>query len=42
MDDYLFNISDVVAIGVVVCFSLLLLYVLVDFLCSLHDRKKDK
>lgn len=42
MDDYLFNISDGVAMGVVVSFSLLLLYVLVDFLCSLYFRKKDK
>ncbi len=38
----MFNIIDVVAVGVLVCFSLLILYALVDFLCSLYDRKKDK
>ncbi|ETT95483.1 hypothetical protein P003_02989 [Enterococcus faecalis EnGen0403] len=38
MDDYLYKIFDAIVAGI----SLFILYSIVDFLCSLYDRKKDK
>ncbi|EPI11778.1 hypothetical protein D358_00191 [Enterococcus faecalis RP2S-4] len=42
MDDYLYKIFDAVVIGGALSVSLLFLYAIVDFLCSLYFRKKDK